>query len=453
MAAFLLLLGSAAQPDRERADEAYRQFAQAAAGVRFHLHQTYGTVIKTSSPAPEIETEIDWLGTEEDELLRRKADLDSGADELWARDFHIRSEQETLDAKQAALAHDRTQLDVDSRMLDVDLANCEADRIKHDQKPHAFAKEQQAEADAYNREANEGNARSDGLIRRKAELLRQKQALDDRTDEIRWKNAELHRRRSELNADEAAHCLRLRGYTAECEAALTRARALDEIVGVRSSYASDRRADTSSNILTSMGTDGLEATGKAILEAISAKRAPAVALELAGVSLEGVGAVITAEDITSTAMDERSREIEANILLLGDYALAIKRLQANGRLNPSDQSYQALKKMIDIRRGEMPGTSTEFAVESIATLRTLGATLVSVASKYGSKKIERVGPAIMNRLSPMEKKALGTGAYRFFSSAISGTVSLTTDEISQDAGRRGLDLLMKQRSNAEQPTP
>jgi hypothetical protein len=135
-------------------------------------------------------------------------------------------------------------------------------------------------------------------------------------------------------------------------------------------------------------------------------------------------------------MDERDRQVTNNTFLLGEYAMALKRLQKQGTIRAGEPGYEALRQMQEKLVKDAPASPAEFAWQTLSSRKVLVDGVAAAVGKYVSTKTEHLGAAIMKHLTPEEKQTLGRKGVAFFkpvlSRLISGGSGLTTEAFLKD---------------------
>jgi len=131
-------------------------------------------------------------------------------------------------------------------------------------------------------------------------------------------------------------------------------------------------------------------------------------------------------DTSIKSMDQKTVEVEKNILLIGDYGGALERLKKLKRLKPNDPGYAALREMLVRMNREMPSTTgqysintpagtldLEFVYKSFSPAILLEETVANLAGQYVASKVEVFGKAF-STLSKSEKGFIGKAGSDFF---------------------------------------
>jgi hypothetical protein len=187
-----------------------------------------------------------------------------------------------------------------------------------------------------------------------------------------------------------------------------RAQALAEIAGEKPanliggfSRVTDKRPNPLIELGKSVGKDALLAT----LSALAVGESGGTAAVWGPTAAE---VVVKLSDILPPGADERTREVEDNVLLIGDYAQALRRLKDEGRLAQGDPGYDAIRKMLKERGQEMPGSGPEFFYQSEARIRTLEDGLAEVASHYAGEAVKPGELTLTKKMAERERQLCQT---------------------------------------------
>jgi hypothetical protein len=397
----------------EQAGDCARKFGDEVNETRSTLIRQFGPNLRVESLRSEIVGELAWLARQHGRLVEASG-------KLSARRLSLRNDLAAITAASAALTDELRTVDKNLTKVAQEVASSQSkltdvleQGARHNANNRQFRlPDERDQLNAYDQKTAELKAEAEKiaadqkrLAQKAASLRRQKADLESEETGLAGRQNIAEQARLALDGEESQ-------FTAGCQKAVMRARALALLAaGVVSMTNPEVKPDLSTAMLKALGAE----------LAVQAFKRLAYSTEVPGI-------VINLLDVTGASMDERSRLVANNILLVGDYGLALKRLKDQGRLRPGDPSYESLRYMIGELQQDMPSSSAEFTLQSLTSVTALIEGLAVAAGSYAAKGVEHAGPAVMKHLSPRAKQALGQVGYRIFKGSISATLEVGTSK-------------------------
>lgn len=319
-------------------------------------------------------------------------------DDVIGRNSEIVTEQRRLRSEVSDIEYDQYRLDNDEKDLDskednfwqekaelmLRVSRWEADLQIHE---NEFSAHQAAERlirteegrRRWRQEADRIEARASRLANRQAQLQREVIDFGKREKDLGKKRQSFRERRDtstkrirQLNRD-------IDNFRRQCVAASHWSIVLAEMASVWSESGRDA---------------GSGRIGSKFYEEIANIVGPTAIAQLGFKTLGGgVGHVLTALDIATAVSNEHEREIQRRLLIIGNYAEAIKSLKSRGHLRQGDRRYEALRYMMQMSGRSMPTSATEFNIQALGTAKALGNSLAAVASHYMGGALAKSGKA------------------------------------------------------------
>jgi hypothetical protein len=354
----------------------YQAFLVEAQRVRQALGSVYGSGWLHSSLTSEIGREVSWLEGEEARLEWDHSRLSESARNLAREGDLLRRKTRLLELDQESLDRELQPLNAEETMWREQLAEHDRRALIHNDNPPSG--DDAAAATAYNQTAMAGNAemkRISGEIERveaaKAQIGVRREALVARAAELATRDRYLERTRQVFEADADR-------FTARCEDAIDRTRTLAVIAGSKPANLIQgfrRNYEPRPNAVV------------AVLQSFGESAALGVLGKLAVRGTGAVGLAITARDLLTPHVTRGEEDVHDRLLLVGDYAAALKRLKKQGRLDEGDPDYQALRRMLERTGKQMPGSPAAFLAQSTELSALLKDGLETLAKGYVLKKV------------------------------------------------------------------
>jgi hypothetical protein len=264
-----------------------------------------------------------------------------------------------------------------------------------------------------------------GLENRKTALENRRQTIARDVIEDARRIGELQKRRSRVERGTAE-------VLGECASARSRAVALKQIVNSAARTISYEPPE----VLAHKVLEGIVKEGATKgLEALDVK----IALKgLGKVSTKAVGTAISIADvfadIDTAGVDQRTREVEKNLFLIGDYGTVMKTMvDDKGGAATSDPRYVAMRSELERMQRDMPSSGAEVALRGLASAAAMGEAFRAAAAHYVAGKVSRAAGARLNHLNNAQRKALAAAGQKWFGV---GGVKLTreaTEAVSKGA--------------------
>ncbi|HTD24890.1 MAG TPA: hypothetical protein VK738_19715 [Terriglobales bacterium] len=420
----LLLLGLAGcllplcAADTSTAGECFQNFSTEFENAKALLPQKFGDGWTVDNLPPEIGEELRALTKQSEELSDESSKLDSRAVALQGDEDLLSHSENWLKTRQDTLEGKYKDLNEENESLQKQIVDFNERFGRHQANQCVYPPDNPGVCAAYNAEKNQLDAearqleeRQNKIEKRYKELDEEKSALDDEVGPLASRRTVLEETRTNLEQDQAT-------FTSKCEEAATRAKVLAQIIPVSGTKPGPGNQQDPNKAFKGLGQEFAAGAFKKFV-----------------VSTEAPGIAMTAADVITAGVDERTKEISRNILLIGDYALALKRLKEQGHLQPGDPSYDALRHMEQETGNDMPIGQAEFTWQAVSSENTLLEGLAATAGHYASQKVEHIAGDIMRHLSVADKQTIGKAGYQVFKKAIS---------IDIEAGaNKGTELLLK----------
>jgi hypothetical protein len=155
---------------------------------------------------------------------------------------------------------------------------------------------------------------------------------------------------------------------------------------------------------------------------------------LGNLAVRGTGAVgvaITARDLFIPQVKRGGEDVHDRLLLVGDYAAALKRLKEKDRLDEQDPDCQALRRMLERTGKAMPSSSTEFLAQSTQLSTLLKDGLETLAKGYVVKKVLPDSGQLGVPLVRAEKESIAQQGARVFKALEMGVQSAANEKLAE----------------------
>jgi len=400
------------------------------------------------------------------EVASERSEIADVHEKLFRRGQDLHQELVALGEDQWKLDFDSRDLHGKSRQIDVEQTSINsesADLGPRIESHNADAMQQHMAAYAGNDAAGAWGERVESrksILDRAVRSLEQRQrALDERRNAIATeaiglasRSTVFDRNRNRINGDAGS-------VISECAAALSRARALIQIRNTVARNSSGASYQPPKDLADTALKDAAEAFGKTgALMALESKsgrdlftKAYRELAEKAGVKF---GTKVGAKYIAATAgigftmvdlgldvglagVDQRTQEVERNLLLIGDYGAAMKVMVDKDKNALHDPDYQAMRAELERKASGMPGSTAAVALQGMGTSAAVSEAFFSIAKDFVAGKVGRLAGRSANRLNNAQRKSLGPGGVVAFRSVQTVKAEAMTDAM-LTAGRKAL---------------
>jgi len=413
----IALLGTAESAD---VDTCYAHFSELFQQVKSAVGERYGNNPKLDQFKPEVADELSWLTSsarqfseDKEKLKSRRSAFERDKRDLEAKENWLSTRQRTLDGKKEDLEKRAQQLSKEGEKHNEWAARHNANRCMAPPDNPGACTAYDAEAVRINEEKDQLTARQAALAREESDLENQQGGLSQEAASLQSISNGLDQTQATLSDDETE-------FIKRCEGAAVRARALLEVIKSNDSLkAPSNQSENGSHDDKIVGSMVQGFGVGAVEHLFDALKTPILkdVAKLAGAEL--AGPVLSLLDATEEDMDDRATEIARNTYLLGDYATALKRLKADGRLNPGDEGYEALRQMTSQLGNEMPGSNGEFTWQSLTQTKTaLKNAMKALVTQYAPVNSGRAAKAIMKEVTPESRKIIGKKGLAVFNGAL-----------------------------------
>ena len=251
------------------------------------------------------------------------------------------------------------------------------------------------------------------------------------------------------------------GTTANCEDALARTRAFGEIVrspapGSRPIESYPTVSQAAEEAAKTLFTESVKTAATRTLEGKTGERVLSKVKVLGRIGIRGVpiGAAFTVADVSGSVLtagvDARTKEIEKDLWLVGDYGAALKRIiETKGEHASEDPGYQAVLRALRDKQGDFPATGPQVAAEGLVEVTAFTTLFAEAAAKYASRPLKNAGWTWWRHLNNADRKAWAGNAGKFRRE----TVGTLAETLSEEATKNGLRSMTDQLTSPSEIEP
>jgi uncharacterized membrane-anchored protein YhcB (DUF1043 family) len=407
----------------------YEAFHKNMDELRAALARRFGSTWSADRLPESVRGEYERLTDAERKAANDARDLAGRWEDIAAKVRHAEFDREGLAARQRQI--DREQKDLNDKIEDL---NRRREATRRDAVRHNMSQPLLTDAAAmarWNAEAEVGNRTVAAQKTEQAGLQKEQAALDARREKLVKDFAEIAARIAGQIGRRSALMREMAPFMSRAGGDAMHALALARLIG-------------SGEEISSSATERQQSYAEVAADAdrqLAETVAREAALQLAKrtvLGATGPGVAVLAVDVTlatgNAAVETRTREVERNLLLIGDYGRVLKRMKEGGTLKADDPHYQAIRAVLKEQGEAMPDDGADVLIEGLKSWRAaaaaMTATLSGLAGNYVGGKAERAGTVVVSKLSSMERRVIGPRMVRYFKTAInsvaesgSGTVA------------------------------